>query len=179
MTAVLTFMLVFVVLWLIVSPLLTLLHELGHAVAALLLSTGPMTISLGDCLGRPEQAHVRFRMGWLTVQAKLPTGVAGFYTLENWSTVGHQRLVAIILAGPLTSLLLTIVLGGGAWVVRDGPAFSSAVLFWSAVGAASLFGFTIVPWHYPSFWGPYVGRPSDGQQALELLRGAETASYSE
>jgi len=81
----------------VAAPLVQLLHELGHAAAALLLTRGPVVVQTG------RRALVTPRIGRLT----LALGPGGLQAGACWHLAPDTRRAegAIAAAGPLASLL--------------------------------------------------------------------------
>jgi hypothetical protein len=90
-------------------PLLTLLHELGHAVVALRVTTGAVHVDVGR-----QPALVRLRLGrlFVTFSPLPPRGVpfAGVCMYQRSSRRPLAEL-ALLLAGPGVNALATLVLG--------------------------------------------------------------------
>jgi len=86
---------------LLAGPIVLLLHELGHAVAALALTRGPVVVQTG------RRAFVTPRLGRLT----LALGPGGLHAGACWHLAPSSRPAeaAIAAAGPLASLLLATV----------------------------------------------------------------------
>ena len=86
---------------LLAGPIVLLLHELGHALAALALTRGPVVVQTG------RRAFVTPRLGRLT----LALGPGGLQAGACWHLAPDSRPAeaAIAAAGPLASLLLAAV----------------------------------------------------------------------
>jgi hypothetical protein len=97
---------------LLAGPVVLLVHELGHAAAALLLTKGPVVVQTG------RRAFVTPRVGRLT----LALGPGGLQAGACWHLAPESRSAeaAIALAGPLASLL-TAMAAGTALLVVDPP----------------------------------------------------------
>ena len=150
--------------WLVGIPLITLIHELSHAAAALLLTNNPVRVGLGS--GPPQ---IEQRVGRLTLQIRLFSGAFGFcFWRVDHALVG--RRVWILLGGPLASLLMVVAFSLAAYFLRDGNVFLQAVCSWTAFGALLQLIFTALPIRYPAFWGAYVGMASDGLRIRQLLQ---------
>jgi hypothetical protein len=94
----------------VVLPILALVHELGHALAALSVSSGDAEIHVG----RPV-APLRFRLGRIRVNFSLvpPQGFpfTGSCVYQRASRSPLRELV-FLLAGPIISLLVAALLAG-------------------------------------------------------------------
>lgn len=148
------------VLWVVTGPLLTMLHEAGHGVAALLLSRGQVSVSVGPAHGRWS-----FRAGRIRFDLTPLYGPVGFYSYQT-DQVSRVSRTAILIAGPLVSLLsgIALIAVDGATPVADS---------WVRDGrnwALLQFLLTAIPMHYPPGWGPYGGVPSDGLRLVRLWR---------
>ncbi len=156
--------LVLLLLWVVVFPTDTLLHEGGHAAMSLITTRGGVTLNTG--FGNPGPD---FRLGRLRVHLGLLPGIYGFshYDAQN---VSRTDKALIMLAGPCVSLVLALSFG---FALRRGarlrpPLRLLCLLFF----LASLFQFlgTVLPVHYPRGMGDYKGWRSDGAAALGYLR---------
>ena len=148
--------------WLMVIPICTLLHELGHAMMALFLTSHKVTIQLGK-----QGIKWRVHLGRLTILWYLGFGaVWGVYQLEGQGEILPNRNVWILLGGPTTSLLFTIFLNS-LDVLSDG-----AVPFLDIFATGNLITFliTALPWHYPKWMGVMGGMPSDGLEVWRLIK---------
>jgi hypothetical protein len=97
---------VLLVFWvvLVVSPLVTLAHELAHALVAATVSARPVLVRVGA-----EPALVRFTLGRLRFRLNPWRGWVG---LASWEEQGVSvwRAIGVSAAGPLASLLLAVAL---------------------------------------------------------------------
>ena len=88
---------------LLAGPLVMLIHELGHAVAALVLTRGPVVVQTG------RRAFLTPRIGRLT----LAIGPGGLQAGACWhrapDTQGREAVIAA--AGPIASLALATIAG--------------------------------------------------------------------
>jgi len=98
---------IFSLLLALARNLTTIIHELGHALAGLLLYKGKMSIYVGS-YGDPEKG-IHFKMGRLNVHFKynLLLWNHGLCSAETDST-SLTRSFIFTLAGPLISLLIAI-----------------------------------------------------------------------
>ncbi len=155
-----TWLLSVAVFWLLTVPLITLLHELGHAVGGLITTRGWVQASIGK-----SQHPFTLRLGRLYVDLRAFTGFVGFCRWEHPPATWRGELPFYAL-GPATSLLCAgacLALGQtGTWL---DPFLRSA-----ATGAITQFVVTIVPIRYPSWLGAYAGYRSDGATIIALLR---------
>ena len=100
------YLLLYPVVLLLSWLLLLTLHELGHALAALVLAPGAVTVYLGS-YGQPT-GNWRLRWGRLTLFGKrnLLKWRGGYCTYQQPTTMGRWRQAAFVLAGPLLPMLL-------------------------------------------------------------------------
>ncbi len=112
---------------LLVGPLVMLLHELGHALAALALTRGPVVLQTG------RRAFVTTRVGRLT----LALGPAGIQAGACWHLAPESRRAeaAIAAAGPLASVI-TATAAGAACLLLQPPRLALLALAALAVLAA-------------------------------------------
>lgn len=157
------FLFIALVLWFVVAPLLTLLHELGHAVAALTFTRSGVRIELGG-VATPFTR----RFGRLTLVLRVGSGFAGYYWTDGRAPERWQR-IAIILAGPMTSLACTCLSFGMLAGLNGPPEEVNALLFWCGNGAAVQFLVTVLPLRYPKWWAGYAGLASDGERLRREL----------
>lgn len=151
----------------IVQPIAVLIHELGHAVTAVLLSGQRITLQVGqpDDRGAVSIGKIDLRLGRGTHPAHIRV------LPERLS---RARLICIVLGGPVASLLLAVAL---VWLaVTVGPSGTAFVPIAIAAGAASLLLLNLVPFEQGGSWWlgtPLVGPATDGLLALRALRGHE------
>lgn len=156
-----------VVLALLVGiPLLTFVHELGHAVAAIAAIGGRVTVVQGPepFRYRPSVGRFDLRLHGMTAPHRAWVGWA------RWERDASPRRHAVALAGgPLASLLAAIGCAVGS-LTTYGPAHW--IFFALAVDAAAQLTSSALPVRYPSFSGEYAGVASDGLKIRHLLSGA-------
>jgi fumarate reductase subunit D len=159
----------FLVVWFVIYPLVTLIHELTHGLMALILTRErQISCMLGT---NPEQARItlnltpRFR-----ILLNFGTGLFGRCKIEGSELIRRRSAVLISLSAPLVSLALGILFF--LLPAPDNDYLNQARLL--VVTCAILqFLFTIVPVRYPQWFGGYRGMPSDGYRALRAWRGAD------
>ena len=84
----------------------------------------------------------------------------------DWDEPSRRQRVICAAAGPLTTLVLTLVYGFlGATTGR----FLGVLFIFLALGGAWTFVVTALPLRYGRFFGPYAGRTSDGYSIREAL----------
>lgn len=154
------------------------LHEGGHALAALLLQPGPVTVYLCS-YGRPT-GNWHFQLGRLRVHLS-HTSIwwrGGYCQAPGMAQAGRWQEGLFILAGPLLPLL---VVGAAAWVAHGPkPAFEApAYMPWLvsrtvAAAALALAGLgavgNLLPRRKPTVLADGRLMPSDGQLLLSVWR---------
>lgn len=157
-----------VLYWLVTMPLLTLLHEFGHGVAALLVTRGPVQVWLG-AYGQGQS----MRFGRLETSLQLfSTWVGGCWYSDDH--VSPARAASILVGGPVVSIVsflgcrvfLGLDLGQPDWV--------STAISAAGWGAMVQFLVTALPIRYPNWFPGYRGVLSDGAILLRLYRDPTT-----
>lgn len=166
MGAVLHSFFVMLVVLLVGMPLVTLLHELGHAVAAALAVGGRVTVVQGPAPARLSFSFWRFDF-------RLHGPIAPHQGMVGWAMWGpHQarwRHAVAIAAGPLVSGLCAAGCLVGA---ADVPSLWRTALELLA-GLASLQTLSSgLPVRYGRWFGSYAGQASDGLRMRRLLQGS-------
>jgi hypothetical protein len=162
-----------VLLWLVLIPVvgapLTLLHELGHALAALRLLGDRVDVVIGT---HGRVARVRLGRIALAVNAWAPlAGVAGTASFDD-SAARARDVLWIALAGPAVSLAGT-VLTAVALGATDRGGLAHHVLWTATALGASAGVLNLIPM---SADGPMSdGLRSDGRLALDALRAMRMA----
>jgi hypothetical protein len=156
--------------WLVVAPINTLLHELGHAIVVLFLTNHGVTIQFGN-----RGSMCRTQIGRLKVILYLEPGVVwGVCRLEDNEKIPLNRYIWIIMGGPVTSLLLTILFGSLALLSNwNAPG-------WILFAAYNLIVvlLTVLPLTYPKWTGVMAGMPSDMLQAWRLIQQSRRSTQS-
>jgi hypothetical protein len=139
-------------------PLVTLVHELGHAGASLLSTDGPVEVYIGrlDCAVRLHAGRLRISLS--------PIGFGGLCRSPG-AAMSREQLLVRALAGPGANAVLVLA---GWFAGNHTTGGLRAALF--TLAAISAFQFlNLVPrW---GVWRPQNKNvPSDGLQALCLLR---------
>jgi hypothetical protein len=160
-----TFVVMVVLLVAVAFPLLTLIHEFGHALVAAVLIGGSVVVVQG-----PSPPRVRFSLVRLDVRLRGPSSVRG--STVGWTVWGPHpdtwRHVAATAAGPLTSLVCLAAAVEGAAALHGAPSqFLRLVMVAEAVSVV----FTVLPVRYGRLFGAYAGHASDGLRIRQLLRG--------
>lgn len=148
----------------VAGPVLTLVHELGHALP-LALAGHPATVHVGS----PERpARLSFSLGEAEVRLRYSPGFSGLCRYEEPpSGFSAEGALLVALGGPAASALVALLCG---LVARLSP----GLLAWALLGAISVAAFlqvffALLPVRYPKWLGASDGRPSDGLRALRAM----------
>lgn len=146
-------------------PLLTLVHELGHGIAAALVVGGRVTIVQGNAPFR-----VAFSIWRLDVRLHGP--VAPHRGMVGWALWGahpsRRRQVLATAAGPVTSLGSTLACLGGAAETGSTPRL---FLLYLALASTLQTLSSALPVRYGRWFGQFAGEASDGLRVRRLLQG--------
>ncbi|MGI8405196.1 MAG: site-2 protease family protein [Thermomicrobiales bacterium] len=154
----------FAFFWIVTIPLLTLLHECGHAIAALACTNQPVTVDLGNATSPGRTIAVRR----LRIRLRPFSTIFGSVDASLEHTSSFQRAI-IFAAGPFVSGAVAVILAYVAFVA-DGvpPALQSPVIsgLYCAVAQTAT---TAIPIRYPRWLGSYGGVESDGLRIMKLF----------
>jgi hypothetical protein len=154
------------VAWLVVFPIVTLLHELGHSfVGLIVVKDRPITCMLGTDLNKAQltltiSPHFRILLS-------LGTGFFGRSIIGGSGPFSKFQTISISLAGPIVSLII-----GVTFFFLPAPEndyLNQLRLLFVTCATLQLL-FTIVPVRYPQWFGGYSGRLSDGLRVWLALR---------
>lgn len=159
------------ILFFVTAPLLTLIHELGHALAGLSIGAGQVTIQLG-ALAATQKVIWHLDLGRIRITlARWTPFFVGFARMNDPPEITSRQKVWFYLSGPLTSLIVLIVLSMPAFVIRnDASQFANSVLQYSAGFACIELMMTASPMRYPKWMGAYAGKHSDMACAIRVFR---------
>lgn len=147
-------------------PFLTVVHELGHALVAVVAVGGRVTVVQG-----PEPVRARVSIGRLDLRLHgLPLPHQTWVGWAHWDESAPPRRQALALAGGPAASLLSAA-GCFACALAMGGT-GRVILFALAIDAACQLTSTSLPVRYPAFSGAYAGYASDGFQIRALLTGA-------
>jgi len=149
--------------WFIIFPIITLLHELGHGLAAMaVVPDGKVKCAVGTDL---QKSIFTLRIGQrLQVLLNFGTGFFGNFYVENFLRLEKGQLILINLAGPLVSLMLAVVF----YLLSLLESHYFYDLIWQ--GALVQFLVTIIPMRYPRWLGGYGNLTSDGLRIWQALQ---------
>ncbi|SET80159.1 hypothetical protein SAMN05421676_108114 [Salinibacillus kushneri] len=154
-------MLLFLLFYIFVIPICTLLHEIGHGIGVISTSESHAHVYLGN---RNEENKENIRLGRLHFH--IYWSYIGFVDWEG--KLNKRQRASALAGGPIMSLLLIFLFGLIAMLVPQGDLRS---FLWGATIFNCLnFVATIIPITYPRWMGAYNGHPSDGLLLLRLLR---------
>ena len=150
----------------------TIIHELGHAILALLLTKEKVKITLGK-LGKNNKNLGKISLGRLDIELKGFNPLIGLVNFEE-SNITNFKSIIILATGPIVSLVLGIILlfmsrNMGNKLLLETILLKEMFIF---AGNYQLFTFisTSIPIIYPNWWIGYANRPSDGYQILNLIK---------
>ncbi|WP_042274517.1 hypothetical protein [[Clostridium] dakarense] len=155
---------VYPLVYIVFTPILTILHELGHALPALIFTKDKVTVNIGN-----SNLNKQIRLNRLVINLngyKSLVDVA--YGYVNWTPVDNRaKVVFMILGGPLASLIVSVLLY--IYLINVSLPYVLMVSF-NALFIFSVFQFllTILPIKY--FYKPYIGYTSDGYRILQHLQ---------
>ncbi|WP_375105362.1 site-2 protease family protein [Paenibacillus sp. RS8] len=148
--------------YILVVPLSVFLHEMGHALAALVLTKRTVLIYMGANKRRQKATLILGRL-----QFYFTWGFMGSVaTKEDEKQLSKYQNIGISIGGPLVSLFLVIVMIVLYFSIQMRPFFDNIVF---AAGVFNLINLcvTLIPTIYST--GPYAGLPSDGYQILTAM----------
>ncbi len=155
------FVVAFLLCWFACAPLLTLAHELGHALLPIFLghhvsiAVGSLDFqSVGFAIGNLKISFGSFLKPW-----------CGFTSWD--STLSPSLEILSIALGPLVSLIVSILL---FLLYRRSRSQLRPLLLATAIWAAVQSLTTAMPVLYPAWMGYRTNQPSDGLQVIELLK---------
>lgn len=160
-----TILIVLLLAVLVGVPLLTLVHELGHALVAAAVIGGPVAVLQG-----PEPRRLVFSVWRLELRLHgLGSPLRAWVGWARWPSHPSRVRHALALAGgPAASLVASAGLVFGAAQVHGSP---RAALLLLAADAGLQALSSSVPVRYPAFSGAYAGAASDGLKIRRLLSG--------
>jgi hypothetical protein len=161
-----------VISWLVLIPALTLVHELGHAIAGRLSGEKTMRVRLGS---RPPRW--RLRLAGIEVGVRPVQGFArGYYFPETATT--RRAEVITTLGGPVMSLACAVSLAlAAAQLGTSQPNWPQTCCQWLAGGAFIQLAWTAAPVRRYPLWLPrFAGHASDMYRALRALRAVPGAA---
>ena len=156
---------IYIGVYLFFIPILTFLHELGHAAFALILTKDQVCIEIGNRN--------------LSIEKKIGRLIFKFKGYKNWVDInfGLTRYkipkskayrIAIVLGGPLSSLaifLLSILI---LLFIHNLDFIIKVILRSISIYSLCQFLTTILPINYK--FGPYNSLSSDGYKILQILK---------
>lgn len=152
----------------LIRPITVIIHELGHALPALLLTKGDVEVYIGS-YGETKDAHC-FRLGRLKMTFKYnpiiwKVGICKYTDLK----VGIWSQLVIVLLGPLTSLICGIIC---LYLFFTYPGSSRFMLFlmFFLVSFMLDFYWNIIPNKTPISLADGSATFNDGEQLRQLIK---------
>lgn len=156
---------------LVTAPLLTFLHELGHALAGLSVGAPHVSVLLGS--QAPSKNSVltlnlpRMR---ITLASWMPLWI-GFAQMDDESEITPRLRALVAFSGPFTSLVVVVILSIVAFLTRkDSSLLVRAIIQYAALNAFTTLIMTTIPMRYPAWMGAYAGHQSDMARAIQALK---------
>jgi len=151
----------------IFQPLVTFMHELGHAIPALFLSNGKIVIRLGMNKNFRWKRTLDFgsRLAVILYFRNFRTGSTEFDSQVKW----YVRL-AILLGGPLVSMFLSL-LAGRSLFFPTSELFPWMQVLWVSWFCCNFLTFlrSVIPIRLQPTQNDPLGAPSDGLQIYQVL----------
>ena len=140
----------------------TVIHELGHAIPVLLFTKKAVIIMLGNA-----DKKYSFKFGRVTFEFGRFAPVTGYLRCDS-SSLPKVIRVLLTIGGPLASLCLGLAMLYLAKLYTD-IKMSNMLLYFSYY-SFYVFIVTAIPIMYPSWWGDYAGKPSDGYRLVNIFK---------
>ncbi|MEG2290697.1 MAG: hypothetical protein RSA29_14835 [Clostridium sp.] len=153
-----------IMVMLLVFQLTTIMHEVGHAIPAIIFSKDIVNISLGVDRGNTIKSLV---IGKLTISLRTLNPFIGIVTWSDINISKNQKAL-ITIGGPILSLVISIILF--ALTKKIQSELLKSILTFSAFCNFIQFIMTIIPIKYPKYYGAYAGHLSDGSKLISLLK---------
>lgn len=155
---------VYPLVYIIFMPILTLLHELGHAIPALIFTNEEVTINIGN-----SNLNKQIKLNRLVIKINGYNSLVdvsyGYVNLAPLDT--KFKVVFMTLGGPLTSLIVSILLY--IYLINVSLPYVLMISF-NALFIFSAFQFLLTIFPIKYFYKPYVGHTSDGYKILQHLK---------
>lgn len=157
-------LIIYPVVYILSMPILGILHELGHAIPALIFTDDVVSIYIGN-----SNLNKKIKLNRLTIYFN---GYKSFmdvsYGFVNWKPINNKlKSILMIAGGPLVSLLISLLLFIFLYNVHLPyllmKIFNGVLLF-----SIIQFIITILPIKYN--YKPYIGFTSDGYKILQWLK---------
>ncbi|MDT0539758.1 tetratricopeptide repeat protein [Croceitalea sp. P059] len=163
-----TYLIVILVFVVVLRPISTLIHELGHGIPALLLTKGKVTLYIGS-YGDPKDS-IKINIGRLEVFfRKNPFHWKIGLCQMHDENISIKNQIFVTLMGPIMSLLLALLVTYNVFFANWNDAYVSVLFFF---GISTYFDFfaNIIPNKTPIelYNGTIIY--NDGQAILDLLK---------
>lgn len=151
------------IMFLVVTQITIITHELGHALPALILTKGNVKLTLG----RNNEKLKRIRLRRLDIEFKGFDPFTGFVHWTDSKLTKFQKIV-ILAGGPIVSLVFGILLLLISRSVEH--KLLKQIILFSGIYQLYQLICTSIPIVYPKWWGGYGGHSSDGYKILKLMK---------
>ncbi|WP_019375625.1 hypothetical protein [Virgibacillus halodenitrificans] len=152
-----------VIFWIVVLPLTTLLHEIGHGIGGILISKERAMVFLGPI--EPSNTKT-FHIGRMDFHIKW--AYFGFCSIKKYHKLNAMQRIVISAGGPAMSLL--IVFASIFLLFFDFPYQLKNFVTAIAIVNAWQFLCTAVPIINPTWYKAYSGMSSDGYQIVKAWK---------
>ena len=158
-----------IILFFMIFQISTIIHEIGHALPALILTKENVKLTLGK--NNKKLIKTSFRR--LDIEIKGLNLFTGF-VYWNESKLTKSQKILILAGGPIVSLVFGIMLLLISKNMENQLLLERIFLkeMINLAGNYQLVTFiaTAIPIIYPKWWAGYGGHPSDGYQILRLMK---------
>lgn len=155
---------VYPLVYIVFTPVLTIIHELGHAIPALLFTKTVVTVNIGN-----SNLDKKIKLNRLIINLNGYKSLADVsYGYVNWTPSDNRfKVIFMILGGPITSLLVSILLY--IYLVNVSLPYVLMIAF-NALFIFSVFQFLLTALPIKYFYNPYIRHTSDGYKVLQHLK---------
>ncbi|SEQ90906.1 Peptidase family M50 [Virgibacillus subterraneus] len=157
-------MILFIIFYIVATPLSVLLHEVGHAVGIIAFTRENARVFLGPANKSNKEV---FKIGRMHFHITLAFfGYCNFSKGDEKQTNFQRGIIAA--GGPIMSLLLSILF----YIISIYTTQPEIGKFAAGISLFNMLNFllTIIPIKYPKWWGPYKGFPSDGYRIYMAVK---------
>lgn len=156
---------VYPLVYILFMPILTTIHELGHAIPALIFTKGEVSINIGNSNLKKQMKLNRFVININGYRSIMDVS----YGYINWKPIDSKfKSIIMIAGGPIASLCTSVLLYLSLYKIE--LSYLMIIIF-NAILIFSMGQFivTILPMKYGDN-SPYKGVASDGYKILQWLK---------
>ena len=155
---------IYALVYIISMPVLSFIHELGHAIPALIFTKGEVSVSIGN-----SNLIKKVKLNRLVINIYGYRSIMDVsYAYVNWESIDSKfKSIIMIAGGPIASLCTSIVL----YLTLDTIQLSYLIKIFNGILLFSIGQFivTALPMKY-SDNSPYKGFTSDGYKIVQWLK---------